>query len=189
MLHSFDHSVSPEQPSDDPILDSLGLSVDDSEGRAFQEAAAALAYSAPVASLNPCLKDRLFEQLGLDNPESDVMALLDLSIEELKAKASNLPWEAMQEAPGFDIAIWHEQKSMRMTACFIRAQNPASFPDHYHPTEEVLVVLGGDLVEAGQAYTVGDRLTSAAGTSHQLNTTQGCLLFCIASMDNSFTVC
>ena len=97
-----------------------------------------------------------------------------------------LPWEPIELAPGFETAIYQEDESSRMRACFIRAESSASFPNHTHASEEVIVVLGGDIVEESQIYRVGDRIIAAAGSSHQLGTTQGCLLFCIASMDNQF---
>ena len=184
----FDSSNTPpsNQPSDDPMLDILGDVLDASEQRDYQESLAALAYSVPEMPLNPNLKDRLFENLGLERPEDDIFSLLNLSIAELKRQAQTLTWEGMPDAPGFDMAIWQEHDNSRMMACFIRAEKPVSFPNHYHPDKEVIVVLGGDLVEEGKVYTQGDRITSAPNTSHQLDTTQGCLLFCIASMDNRF---
>lgn len=187
MLHSSNpHSSSSDQLPDESILDSLGDSLGDAERIEYQDAIASLTYDAPEMPLNPNLKNRLFENLGLDVAETDILSLLNLSMEELKCKANSLTWENMPEAPGFDMAIWQEREASRMMACFIRAENPASFPNHYHPADEVILVLGGDLVEQGQVFTEGDRLNSPSNSSHQLDTTQGCLLFCIASMDNRF---
>ena len=188
MRHSSDTHSSPDHSTDDPMLDLLGDALDRSEVSEHQDSIAALAYSAPEIPLDPNLKNRLFENLGLDVPEVDIFALLDLSIEELRCKAESLYWEKMPEAPGFDMAIWQEQDESRMMACFIRAEQAVSFPNHYHPDEEVIIVLGGDLVEYGKVYTQGDRITSPPNSSHRLNTTQGCLLFCVASMDNRFEV-
>ncbi len=186
MIHSSNSNASPDPQSDDPILDML-LTADEQEGAAYQEAAAALAYSAPAVPLNPNLKHRLFETLGLDEPETDIMALLNLSIRDLRAKAESLTWEVMEMALGFEIAILQEQLSRRTMACFIRAEGPGVFPNHYHPKDEVLLVLNGDIVEGDRAYGAGDRLEATGGSSHHLKTTQGCLLFCITSMDNQFT--
>ena len=186
MIHSSDSSAYPDPQLDDPILDLL-LTVDEQDSAAYQEVAAALAYGAPVVPLNPNLKHRLFETLGLDEPEPDIMALLNLSIQDLKAKAESLTWDAMEMARGFEIAILQEQRSSRTMACFIRAEGPGVFPNHYHPRDEVLLVLDGDIVEDDRVYGAGDRLEAAGGSSHRLNTTQGCLLFCITSMDNQFT--
>lgn len=170
--------------SDDPILDLLDLNSSDSD--VDQDTIAAIAYSAPEAPLNPQLKPQLFRALGLQSPACDIYSLLNLSIQALQSQAATLPWEAIDIAPGFETAICQEDESSRTVACFIRADSSASFPNHTHASEEVIVVLGGDIFEEKQVYQIGDRVTSAPGSSHQLNTAQGCLLFCIASMDNQF---
>ena len=173
--------------SDDPIFDILGVNHQETaETTIDQETIAALAYSAPAAPLDPQLKQHLFSALGLQLPSDDLYALLNLSIQALKLKADTLPWEPIDAAPGFETAIYQEDDSTRRVACFIRADDPAAFPNHFHPSEEVILVLSGDLIEDTQVYTSGDRIYSTPDSSHQLDTTQGCLLFCIASMDNQF---
>ena len=187
MLYSSDSNSSFDSNIDEPNSKPFTSSKDGIEDHEFASPEfASLGYSAPVAPLNPNLKSRLFESLGLETPESDIVTMLNWSIQELKAKAEAATWLPMNDAPGFDMAVVKEKAESRTMACFIRADQPGSFPEHYHPAEEVVMVLGGDLIEEGQTYRSGDRIHSAACTSHSLATTEGCLLFCIASMDNEF---
>jgi hypothetical protein len=157
---------------------------------AFEAAVADLAYAAPPVPMTADLKQRLWARLEspaqTGSETSELLQLLSISIAELKQQAVALEWQAVAAAPGFEIATWKIDRASRETALFVRAEGEGRFPDHRHAIGEVILVLEGDIIVGEQTYGVGDRIPSAAGSIHGPETRTGCLLLCIASLDDCF---
>ncbi|MEM7553966.1 MAG: cupin domain-containing protein [Cyanobacteria bacterium P01_A01_bin.84] len=151
----------------------------------FQEAVAAIPYSATSAPISDNLKRRLFSTItkNILEVESEITKLLFLSINELKQRADGLEWEKMPSCNA-RMATLQIDEEKRQKACFIRADAKTKFPMHLHPQGEEILLLEGDLTADGQLYRKGDRLHANSGSCHQPETTNGCLVLCISSMDN-----
>lgn len=154
--------------------------------REFEETTATLAYVVPTASMATDLKDRLFKQILVVNmgPSSDLVKLLDLSIDELKQQVPQLDWALMPGDSGAEIATWQVDEEDREVAFFVRKADGGKFPNHAHASGETVLVLDGDFIVEGQVYRAGEQVSSSGGTSHQPETQTGCLLFCVSSMDD-----
>ena len=153
-----------------------------------QQVAAELAYTAPLQPLNPNLKSRLFDHLGLVSPgeEPDILDYLAWSIEALEQRSQTLNWVKMPSLPEVVIATLSENFETRTTAFFVKTDAAVTFPLHEHAEGEVIRVIRGDFVVEDNVYTAGSRLDSEAGTAHQPKTHSGCLIFCISSMDDKY---
>ena len=154
--------------------------------REFEETTAMLAYGAPTEPMATDLKDRLFKQILVVNmgPSSDLVKLLDLSIDELKQQVPQLDWALMPGDSVAEIATWQVDEEDREVAFFVRKADGGKFPNHAHASGETVLVLDGDFIVEGQVYRAGEQVSSSGGTSHQPETQTGCLLFCVSSMDD-----
>ncbi|MEM8612650.1 MAG: cupin domain-containing protein [Cyanobacteria bacterium P01_H01_bin.105] len=154
--------------------------------REFEETATTLAYGAPSMPMAADLKDRLFQRVATERvgPSSDLIQLLDLSLDELKQQATELDWVSMPGASGAELATWQVDEGEREIAFFVRKAEGGLFPNHAHASGETVLVLAGDFVVGAQVYGVGERISSPGNTSHQPETRNGCLLFCVSSMDD-----
>ncbi|MBT9316472.1 cupin domain-containing protein [Leptothoe spongobia] len=152
----------------------------------FEETAATLAYGAPSMPMAADLKDRLFQRISAEpvGPSSDLVQLLNLSIAELKQQAAELDWSSMPGNSGAEFATWQVDDDEREMAFFVRKADGGLFPNHAHASGETVLVLAGDFVVDSQVYGVGERVSSPGNTSHQPETRNGCLLFCVSSMDD-----
>ncbi len=149
-----------------------------------------LAYGVPLMPLPGSLKSRLMERLGLPVPsvgltvETPLSELLDWSLENLIAAAANLKnWRPFPAPQDSTRAVWKTDEVNRQVAFFLRVPGSGTLPAHYHETGEAVLVLEGDFTTDGVRYQAGDRMVSAAGTTHQPTTT-GCLVLCVSSMDD-----
>jgi len=154
--------------------------------REYEAAVAAIPYSVTPIPMSADLKDRLFQRLAQDAsaPASQLIKLLEYSIEALKQQAAQLTWELMKGTNAIEIAMWQTDECRREAAFFVRTAANEIFPNHTHATGETLLVLEGDVITDGQIYRVGDRINSMANTKHQPTTQSGCLVFCISSIDD-----
>ena len=82
------------------------------------------------------------------------------------------------------MATYQIDKTSQSIAFFVRTTTAEDFPNHYHAAGEHVLVLEGNFVVGDQVYKRGDRIFSPANTSHQPSTTQGCLVFCVSSLDD-----
>lgn len=156
------------------------------EVAAYQAAAALLPYDLPPLPMAPDLKDRLFQRVDRDSSQlpSELFQLLNQSVTALTQQAKGLTWKPLPVMAGASQAILKIDQVRREIAFFIRAEQPGQFPLHHHATGEEVLVLEGDFVVDGQQYDVGDRIYSPAHTAHAPATFKGCLIFCIASLDD-----
>lgn len=159
----------------------------------YETAGAALSYTVPLQPLKPQLKTQLFDSLGLAPPvepkvsaEPDILTYLSWSIEELIQRSESLDWLPLNIMPSFSIATLATDEVTRTTACFVKADVPATFPCHEHAQDEVILVLAGDVWVGDQVYRAGSRIDSKVGSSHGPSTQTGCLLFCVSSMDDKY---
>ena len=165
------------------LLDSVGL---DQTVREFENTVANLAYGAPSVPMAADLKDRLFQRIAKEpvGLSSDLVKLLDLPIAELKQTAAELDWVSMPGNSGAEIATWQVDECDREVAFFVRKADGGLFPNHVHASGETVLVLDGDFVVDNQVYHTGEQISSPGDTSHQPQTLNGCLLFCVSSMDD-----
>ncbi len=153
----------------------------------FEEVVGAIAYSSPTIALCDKLKDRLFQRIEESREQqSDLLALLKISIEELKQKTRGLSWEPIPKMTHGMMATLEIDEAKRQMAFFVRAQAGETFPNHWHAEGEEILVLEGDVVVDKRIYQPGDCISSQANTSHQPSTINGCLVFCISSLDDKF---
>lgn len=154
----------------------------------FEAVVGAIAYSSPTIPMCNKLKDRLFQRIAdnITEQQSDLLALLKISLEELKQKTSDLSWEPIPSMAHAAMATLEVDEAKRQVAFFVRAQAGEKFPNHWHAEGEEILVLEGDVVVAERIYRQGSRISSEANTSHQPSTINGCLVFCISSLDDKF---
>lgn len=131
----------------------------------FQNAAGAIAYSVPDATMATDLKQRLFQRINGE-----------ISIDTLKAQAAQVNWKPYS-IPGVMIGILNLDEEKQEISCFLRCASNVCFPKHGHVGNEEIIILEGDLVIDGELYKSGDRIYSFADTVHEPVTPQGCLLF------------
>jgi putative transcriptional regulator len=154
----------------------------------YRNAAAALPYGISLVSPAPDLKDRLWQRLKLPLHASDLIHFLNWSIADLKQQAAALSWTPLAGSSTAEMAIWRIDEPHREVAFFVRTAVGGWFPNHAHAQGETVLVLEGDFIVEGQVYGARDRIYSPAYTSHQPSTQQGCLLFCLSSLDDEILV-
>ena len=174
----------------------LGNALDDEP---FDEnITAAIAYGTPLIPLPADLKVRLMARLGLPllpeeltlDPVIDLTLdvslkeLLDWSLADLMTAASTIKkWRPLASPEDATYSPWKIHKPTRQIAYFVRAPQAGALPMHHHAIGEVVLVLEGDFIVEGRRYQAGDRLCSAANTTHQPTTT-GCLVLILSSLDD-----
>ena len=174
----------------------LGNVLDD--GFFDENITAAIAYSAPLIHLPEDLKARLMGRLGLPSlsaeltpdqtidlvVDTSLKELLDWSLADLITAASTIKkWRPLNSPEDATYSPWKIHKPTRQTAYFVRAPRAGALPMHHHAIGEIVLVLEGDFIVEGRRYQAGDRLCSAANTTHQPTTT-GCLVLIISSLDD-----
>ncbi len=154
----------------------------------FEDAVSAISYSVPIMPMSPDLKDRLFQRItpATSFQASELYALMSTPIDELIEWSKSMDWQAVPNSDEFSYAIYETHELHREFALFVKSDQPGLFPRHHHASGEEILVLAGDVVVDDHVYQRGDHIISAADTIHQPATRTGCLLFCIASMDNQF---
>ncbi|MEM9273238.1 MAG: cupin domain-containing protein [Cyanobacteria bacterium P01_F01_bin.143] len=153
----------------------------------LSDAAAAIAYTLPEMPMAANLKERLFERISQDviEADSELYQLLQLSIDELMRKSQSLSWETLAGGTtDAQMAILEVDKAHQKLAFYVQANSGGHFPLHAHDSGETVLVLAGDFVVDGLTHTVGDRVDSVGDTAHQPETMNGCLLFCISSLND-----
>ena len=172
--------------ADQPV-ESVSAEELDSEIAGFDAAVAAIAYSVPTTPLSPNLKERLFQRITATTLKaSELNKLMSTPIDQLIEWVQFVDWQAVPHSDEFSYAVYETNELHREFAIFVKSDQPGLFPRHHHASGEEILVLAGDVVVDDQVYQRGDRIISATDTVHQPSTRNGCLLFCIASMDNQF---
>ena len=178
----------------------LGNALDDESFDGFldENITAAIAYGMPLIPLPANLKARLMGRLGLSSlpteltldsisdltVDASLKELLDWSLADLITAASTIKkWRPLDSPEDATYGPWKIHKSTRQTAYFVRAPRAGALPAHHHAIGEVVLVLEGDFIVEGRRYQAGDRLLSAANTTHQPTTT-GCLVLILSSLDD-----
>ena len=120
----------------------------------FQAAQSALAYGVPLEPLPTGLKDKLFARLDrVTTKPTNLLDLLDWSIEELKKVALDLPnWAPFPMPIGSEMVVWHVDETSEQLAYFLRITGAGKLPQHWHATGESILVLTGNFIdEIGRA--------------------------------------
>ncbi|MCS6815002.1 MAG: cupin domain-containing protein [Cyanobacteria bacterium] len=172
-----------------------------------QETVAALAYSTPLATLSPALKQRLLQQLTTSTPAPDVTsaqpeaelpaplptdlnALDELatltqrttnSLELLTNLLAGLKWRP-HAAPGIEIVLLSINYRTQRVVCLLKAEAGARYPLHDHRDVEEIFMLAGDLVDGDRTYHTGDYIRSGIGSSHAPFTREGCIFLVRSSL-------
>ena len=187
-----------------PDLQRDGITKDEVLGNALDDESsdenvtAAIAYGSPLIHLPADLKARLIRHLGLPSLPAELMPdrivdlivdpslkeLLDWSLADLITAASTIKkWRPLASPEDATYSPWKIHKPTRQMAYFVRAPQAGALPMHHHAIGEVVLVLEGDFIVEGRRYQAGDRLFSAANTTHQPTTT-GCLVLILSSLDD-----
>ena len=157
----------------------------------FSDAAAVIAYDVPSVPMADTLKDRLFQRIMQDpvNEDSELYQLLQLSIDELKQKSETVTWEPMASSTADAYTgLLAVDEAHQKVAVFVKAKCGGHFPRHLHDNGETLLMLTGDLMIDGFNYTVGDRIDFTPQSIHRPETTNGCLVLAITSLNDALVV-
>jgi hypothetical protein len=153
----------------------------------YQNAAMAIAYSAPSVSIADNLKARLFTRIGLESPQAvptdpDTTAPPGETFQAMRTQ--DLRWRLL--FPGVEVAIVHINRSTREQTGFLRAAPGTHYPNHRHAAIEEILMMSGDLIIQDQVYGAGDYIRSYPGSSHSPYTKDGCMFFFRTSMDDEY---
>ncbi|MFM7425619.1 MAG: cupin domain-containing protein [Elainella sp.] len=156
---------------------------------AYQLAVTAIPYAVPApppeASLDPGLKARLFERLGLEPPAPSRSAPAPSQSAYAAIRTEDLDWQP-HPTPGVMVAILHRDEVKREIVGVLRAEPGVHYPFHRHAAFEEIFMMAGDLIVGEEVYRVGDYLRSTPGSSHAPYTTGGCRFFFRTSMDDEY---
>jgi hypothetical protein len=153
----------------------------------YEDAVAAMPYSAPVAPLPTDLKQRLFDRLQLPDPAPDQPAAdsAPLAAALLTVRSQNLKWRS-HPTPGVKVAIFDRDLSRREISGLLKAEPGVTYPLHRHAATEEILMLEGDLVADGEVYGALDYIRSLPDSVHAPYTTGGCMFFFRTSMDDEY---
>ncbi len=156
------------------------------ESAALEPVVAGLGELAPDADPPAALKDRLFGELGLQNPERHKRAAeagpeRDASAPTVEAgrvhvRSDDLDWEAAN-IPGVFRKMLHVDRDRKSCAMLVRMEPGTRYPAHFHVGPEEIFVLEGDFRDEFGALVKGDYQRVEANTRHGWQYTErGCLL-------------
>jgi hypothetical protein len=149
----------------------------------YRQAIAPLPYAAPPIAPAAHLKDRLFQNLGLETPPPAIPQPAPAPF--LSIRAHELHWQP-HRVPKVSVAILHRDPVKREVVGVLRAEPDMFFPTHIHAAIEELYMLEGDLVIGDQTYGAGDYIRSSPGSSHAPYSVHGCMFFFRTSMDDEY---
>lgn len=158
----------------------------------LQETAAAIAYAAPMTAPPPGLKNRLFQQLGVETPKSapprrtamqSVQPHPTIEPDWMKrfsafevTRLGQMKWRR-HRVKGVTFVLLHFNLFTREAVVLLRAEPETRYPLHRHKGIEEIFMLVGDLVIGERTYGVGDYIRSEAKSTHVLESRTGCLCF------------
>lgn len=149
----------------------------------YQSAITAIAYTIPPLSIDSTLKDRLFDRLGFDPPQSEAIPESSASYQAIRSHELN--WQ-LHPTPGVEVAIVHTDEVKREIVGFLRAEPGVRYPLHQHAAIEEIFMLEGDLIIGDEVYGAGDYIRSNPGSIHAPHTVGGCRFFFHTSMDDEY---
>ncbi|WP_333355992.1 cupin domain-containing protein [Microcoleus sp. herbarium14] len=165
-----------------------------SEQAAFEEAIAAIAYTAPPVPVAADLKNRLFQRIAELSPTAEsvnskpiVTSPTENNTPSLIVRSNDVKWKPYG-VPGVSIGKLYIDKKKREITCLIRLEPGGTFPLHRHAGSEEVFVLEGDLIVEGEICHPGDYIRSVPGSTHSPLTQGGCLLLMKTSADNEMLV-
>jgi ChrR Cupin-like domain len=154
---------------------------------ASQVAVSHLAYGVHPVSLPTELKNKLLVRLDrISAKPANLAELLQWPIADLKQVAKDLPnWESFSFIAGSERVIWQVDQIHAQMAFFLRIPAVGKIPAHSHSSEELILILEGNLIDDGIVYEVGSLYVTAANATHQPFTSLGCLVLSITSKPSS----
>lgn len=165
-----------------------------SEVAAFEEAIAAIAYTAPPVAVAADLKNRLFQRIAELSPTAESVNLKPIvtsptenNTPSLIVRSNDVKWKSYG-VPGISFGKLYIDKKKREITCLMRLEPGVTFPLHRHAGSEEVLVLEGELIVEGEICHPGDYIRSVPGSTHSSLTQVGCLLLMKTSTDNEMLV-
>lgn len=172
-----------------------------------QETVAALAYSTPLITPSPALKQRLLQHITASTlvpdttsaqPEAELLEPLPTNLNALGEFAtltqgatnslalltnllSGLRWRPYM-VPGIEIVPLKINYRTQQVVCLLKAEAGVRYPLHDHRDVEEIFMLAGDLVDGDRTYHTGDYIRSGVGSSHAPLTKEGCIFLVRSSL-------
>ncbi|NJM75431.1 MAG: anti-sigma factor [Acaryochloridaceae cyanobacterium RU_4_10] len=152
----------------------------------YERAVTALPYGAPTVEIADNLKQRLFENLELDPPET----IAEVSVPQgpelfWTVRAQEIVWQP-HPVPGVEVSIFYTDPVRRRLSGLFKAEPGMQYPLHRHAEVEEIYMLSGDLIIGEQVYGAGDYIRSHPGSMHNPHTSTGCMFFFQTSMDDEY---
>jgi anti-sigma factor ChrR (cupin superfamily) len=100
-------------------------------------------------------------------------------------RADKRRWK--QIAPGVSACRLYLNRERGEITSLLRMEPGASYAPHRHTSPEQCYVLEGDVFDGRNRFSAGDYECSAAGSAHELQSTEnGCLLLIVSSIHDEF---
>lgn len=155
--------------------------------RAFEEAAALLAFAVPPATPPPGLKERLLARIASDADSTPKEPFPEGSFRVFEGVDGVRTREARwvpHSVPGVEFKVIRHDSERRCTTRLVRFSAGMSIPDHRHVGAEEIFVVEGSLSVNGIVLNAGDYCRSDAATEeHGTHTSDGALAIVVSSDD------
>jgi anti-sigma factor ChrR (cupin superfamily) len=153
----------------------------------YQTAVGLMPYSAPEMPMAIDLKDRLFNQLGLDPVESiaEPPSAVSLVPDMFALRSGDLQWKP-HRMEGVEVAVLFLDAVSRMQNLVVKAAAGVTYPIHQHRGIEEIYMLEGELVINGEIYLAGDYIRSSPNSIHAPSTSTGCMFLIRTSIDDQY---
>lgn len=90
---------------------------------------------------------------------------------------ASLDWQDFRE--GVDIFPLHGNPAQECSSALLRYRAGAKIPRHLHIGTEFLIILRGSQADERGHYNAGTFLINPTGSSHELESVEGCILLAI----------
>ncbi len=111
----------------------------------------------------------------------------DLRLDEIRARAeaADFPWQPFR--PGVEIhRLWGDSGSDGESGVLLRYAPGGVVPAHRHEAVEEIYVLSGWQRDVRGVYPAGSHVVNASGSSHTVESPEGCLVLVIWQKPNTW---